>query len=456
MQRTGRRARFNALAGLAAATAMVLAACSSGSDSGSGSSSSGSSDCAAYDAYKGNDGTTVTFYTSIVDIEADRFVQAWADFEKCTGITIEYEGSKEFEAQLPVRVEGGNAPDIAIFPQPGLLQAMVATGKMVPADAKTEANVDQYYGADWKAYGTVGGKFYAAPLGANVKSFVWFSPKMFADKGYAIPQTFDELIALSNKIVADGAKPWCAGIGSGDATGWPATDWMEDMMLRVNGADVYDQWVQHKIPFNDPKVADVLAKVGSILKNPKYVNAGIGDVKSIATTTFQDGGKPIIDGKCYMHRQASFYANMLSEAGAKIVAPDDTTTEKGVSAFYFPDIKGDKPVLGGGEFVGIFRDAPEVHAVAQFLSSPEFSNLKAKQGNWFSANKGLDAANVSDPINKLSVEALQTSKVFRFDGSDAMPAAVGAGSFWKEMTAWITGKSDKAVLDAIEKSWPKS
>lgn len=439
------------------AAALVLSACGGGDgdDGAAGGGGDDSGACAAYEAYQGNDGTTVTFYTSIVDIEADRFVNAWAEFEECTGITIEYEGSKEFEAQLPVRVEGGNAPDLAVFPQPGLLKAMAETGRMVPASDEVVSNVDEYYSEDWKTYGTVDGEFYAAPLGANVKSFVWYSPKMFADAGYEVPETFDDLIALSDRIVADGKKPWCAGIGSGDATGWPATDWMEDMMLRVHGPEVYDQWVNHEIPFNDPKVLEVLEKVGSILKNPDYVNAGIGDVKSIATTEFTEGGKPIIDGECYLHRQASFYANMLSEAGATIVAPDDTTTEKGLSAFYFPDINGDRPVLGGGEFVGAFRDAPEVHAVAAFLSSPEFSNLKAKEGNWFSPNKGLDLENISDPINRLSAETLQQTEVFRFDGSDAMPAAVGAGSFWKEMTAWIAqGKADQAVLDAIEKSWP--
>jgi alpha-glucoside transport system substrate-binding protein len=450
------RGRGKALAGIAS-LALVLSACGGGGGDDTGTGDNGANgECAAYESYLGNEGTTVTFYTSIVDIEADRFVNAWAEFEECTGITIEYEGSKEFEAQLPVRVEGGNAPDLAVFPQPGLLAAMVATGRMVPAAQQTTANVDEYYGEDWKGYGTVDGTFYAAPLGANVKSFVWYSPRMFSEAGYEIPQTFDELIALSDRIVSDGnAKPWCAGIGSGDATGWPATDWMEDMMLRLHGGDVYDRWVDNSLPFNSPEVQEALEAVGSILKNPDYVNAGIGDVQSIATTAFTDGGLPIIDGECYMHRQASFYANMLSEGGATIVGPDDTTTENGVSAFYFPDINGDRPVLGGGEFVGAFRDAPEVHAVAAYLASPEFSNAKAAEGNWFSPNRGLDLENVSDPINRLSAESLQEAGLFRFDASDLMPAAVGAGSFWREMTAWIgQNKANKAVLDAIEQSWP--
>src|SRR5690606_16959367 len=202
----------------------------------------------------------------------------------------------EFEAQLPVRVKSGTPPDIAYIPQPGLLKTLVATGAVKKAPADVEAEMDKNFSEDWKAYGTVDGTFYAAPLGANVKSFVWYSPSMFEEKGYKVPETWAELIALSDKIAAENpdSKPWCAGIGSGDATGWPATDWMEDVILRTQGPEVYDQWVNHEIPFNDARVQDALSKVGQILKNPKYVNGGLGDVKTIASTTFQDAGQPIL------------------------------------------------------------------------------------------------------------------------------------------------------------------
>jgi alpha-glucoside transport system substrate-binding protein len=222
-------------------------------------------------------------------------------------------------------------------------------------------------------------------------------------------------------------------------------------MLRKYGPDVYDQWVNHEIPFNDPKVADVLAEVGKILKNDKYVNGGLGDVKSIASTQFQDAGLPILQGQCYLHRMASFYQANWPD-GTKVAEDGD------VYAFYLPPM-GDqfgKPVLGGGEFVAAFSDRPEVQAVQNFFSSAEWANLKAKEGNWISANTGLDVKNVDTAINKLSVEILQDPKaVFRFDGSDMMPAEVGAAAFWTEMTAWIANdKADKAVLDAIEKAWP--
>ncbi|GAA4352624.1 ABC transporter substrate-binding protein [Angustibacter luteus] len=431
----------------------MLTACGSNDDDSSSSASS--TDCAAYKTYGDLKGKTVSVYTSIVAPEDQQQIDSYKPFEECTGATIKYEGSKEFEAQLPVRVKGGNAPDIAIVPQPGLLKTLVATGKVKKAPDATAANADKWFGPDWKGYGTVDGTFYAAPLGANVKSYVWYSPSAFKDKGYEVPQTFADLMTLTQKITDDNGKgsAWCAGIGSGDATGWPATDWLEDMLLRTGGVDVYDQWVNHEIPFNDPKVADALAKVGGILKNPNFVNGG--DVKSIATTTFQDAGQPILDGSCWMHRQASFYAANWPE-GTK-VGPDGD-----VWAFYFPavDPAQGKPVLGGGEFITAFADRPEVQAFQTYLSSDTWANNKAKAtpaGGWVSANKGLDVNNLVSPLDKLSAQILQDPKAkFRFDGSDQMPGAVGAGTFWKGMTDWITGKSDADTLNYIENSWPKS
>jgi len=445
--------------------ALVLSACG-GRDSDGGTKSAGGkapgaskTECAGLkDVMKFGDltGKTVKVYSSIVAPEDKTQRDSYKLFTTCTGAKAVFEGSKEFEAQLVVRVKSGNPPDIAIVPQPGLLQTLVKdTGKVKPAPAAVAANTDKFWDKAWKGYGTVDGKFYAAPLGANVKSFVWYSPKLFKEKGWTVPTTWDEMTTLSDKIAASGMKPWCAGIGSGEATGWPVTDWLEDAILRDAGPDVYDQWVKHEIPFNDPKVASSLDRVGKILKDPKYVNGGIGDVKSIATTTFQDGGLPVVSGKCAMHRQASFYANFFPK-GTKV-------EENGqVFAFYLPTTNADngKPVLGAGEFTTAFSDKPEVQAFQTYLSTDVWANEKAKNtptGGWVSANTGLDTANLVSPIDKLSATIFQDPKaVFRFDGSDQMPGAVGAASFWKQMTAWITGESTKAALDKIEKSWPSS
>jgi alpha-glucoside transport system substrate-binding protein len=448
MRATIRRRSTIGVATLAVA-ALALSGCAAADDGAS------TADCTSYADYLGNEGTEVEIYTTIVSPEADLFQESFAEFEECTGITINWNGSQEFEAQLPVRVEGGTAPDLAVFPQPGLLKKMVETGKMIAASDALAASVDANYTPDWKNYGTVDGTFYAAPLGANVKSFVWYSPKTFADNGWAIPTTWEELLTLSDTIAATDVQPWCVGFGSGEATGWVGTDWMEDLMLRFQDADTYDMWVSNEMKFNDPKVAEVLAEAGKILKNPDYV----GDVASIATTTFQDGGAGIVDGSCAMHRQASFIGGILKDDyAATIVTPEDTDVEGGITTFYFPGVSADnKPALGGGEFVGAFSDRPEVQAVQLYLTSADWNNKKASLGGWFSAHLGLDTKNVADPVNAVAVSILQNATTFRFDASDLMPAAVGAGSFWKEMTAWVAeDKADADVLDAIQASWPAS
>ncbi|QNN54212.1 ABC transporter substrate-binding protein [Nocardioides mesophilus] len=445
---------------------LTLAACG-GDDSseatgktntaGGTSPGEGKAECEQLTGFGDLTGKEVNVYTSILPPEQQAHEDSYKLFTECTGAKVNYEGSAEFEAQLVVRVRSGNPPDIAYVPQPGLLNTLVTdTGKVVAPPDAVAKNVDDFFGEDWKSYGTVDGTFYAAPLGANVKSFVWYSPQTFKDNGWEIPKTWDEMIALSDKIVQEGKmKPWCAGIGSGEATGWPATDWLEDVVLRAAGPDVYDQWVNHEIPFNDPKIVDSLDKVGAILKNDDYVNGGLGDVKSIATTTFQDAGLPILKDECAMHRQASFYAANWPE-GTKVAEDGD------VFAFYLPPMSEEfgNPVLGGGEFVAAFNDEPATQALQVYLSSDVWANEKAKAtpaGGWVSANKGLEVDNLASPIDRLSAETLQDpDAVFRFDGSDQMPGAVGAGSFWKEMTAWITGQSTQDTLDGIESSWPSS
>ena len=450
------RRRIAALTGVLA-VALTATACGSSDDTDSGdTASSGSSiDCAPYTAFGDLKGKTVTVYTSITAPEDAPHQASYKPFEDCTGVEIKYEGSKEFEAQLPVRVKGGNAPDIAYVPQPGLLATLVATGAVKEAPPEVAANADKNM-PDWKQYGTVDGKFYAAALGANVKSFVWYSPQAFKDKGYEVPKTWAELLALSEKIAADNpgdeVKPWCAGIESGEATGWPATDWVEDVMLRTAGPETYDKWVKHEIPFNDPQVATALAEVGKILKNEKYVNGGFGNVKTIASTAFQDAGQPVLDGSCYMHRQASFQAANWPE-GTKI-GPDGD-----VWAFYLPAMdESTKPVLTAGELTTAFADRPEVKAFQTYLSSTEWANERAKTcgvGGCVTANKNADPALLTSALDKLSAEILtDPAAQARFDGSDLMPGAVGANSFWKGMTDWITGKDDKATLDFIEQSWP--
>ena len=436
---------------------LALAACGGGTSNNTpaadGGGASASAECADYTQYGDLKGKTVSIYTGIVTPEDTPHIESYKPFEKCTGATIKYEADKSFEAQILVRAKAGNPPDLAIVPQPGLLKQLVATGKVVEAPEQVSKNVDEFWSKDFKDYGTVDGKFYAAPLGANLKSLVWYSPAEFDEKGIEIPKTLDQLKEVSDKLAEGDRKPWCAGIASGEATGWVVTDWMEDMMLRLSGPETYDKWVNHEIPFDGPESTAALDEVGSYMKNEKYFNGGYGNIKSIASTTFQDGGLPILDGTCSLHRQASFYASNWPE-GTKVAEDGD------VFAFYLPGkTEDDKPVLGGGEFIAAFNDRPEVAAFQAYLATDTWANNKAKAsplGGWVSANTGLNADNLVSPIDKLAAETFQDDKaVFRFDGSDQMPAAIGSGAFWKQATSWITGQSTSDTVDKIEKAWPK-
>lgn len=408
-----------------------------------------SAECEPFQEWQGISGT-VDIYASIRAEEGQRMQRAWQDFTDCTDINIQYEGSGEFEAQIQVKVDGGNAPDIAFFPQPGLLARFAEDGEALPLPDKVRQRAEDGWTDDWLDYARTDGELYGTPLGANVKSLVWYSPEVFDENGYEIPQTWSEMTDLSDRMVDDGITPWCAGIESGEATGWPATDWVENVMLREHGPEVYDQWVNHEIPFDDPKVADAFERVDGILRDGDYVNGGHGGVKSIVTTSSQDAGLPILDNECGMHMQGSFYAANW---------PDGTDVSEGgeVFAFNLPPIgeDGDTPVLGGGEFTAAFTDRPEVVAVQEYLATVDYADRRAAEGAWFSAHQDLDLDGLDNPNDRYSAELLRSpDTVLRWDGSDNMPAAVGAGTFWRGMTNWINGDGTEKTLTYVEDSWP--
>ena len=450
--RIHRRGRvLTALAGVGIAT-LALAGCTGDMEEGGGDV-----DCSDYEEYGTFEDAAVTIGGTILDLEADRLVESWSDFTECTGIEIDYQGSSEFEAQIAVLAEGGNAPDIGIVPQPGLLARLAEGGWLIPASEAVEANVDEFWSEDWKTYGTYDGTFYAAPLMASIKGYVWYSPAEFEENGWEIPKTLDELTALSEEIAAAGDhKPWCVGLESGEATGWPGTDWIEDYMLRLHGPDVYDQWVTHGIPFTDPQVVEAFDAVGEYLKNDEMVNGGFGDVSTQISTAFQDAGLPIIDGECSLHHQASFYETFWNPEGGDEVT---VASDGDVFGFLLPPVNADDPlsVTGGGEFPVAFRDAEEVEAVRAYLSSDTWANNRVSLGGVISANTGVDPENASSELLVQSIEILQDPETtFRFDGSDLMPGAVGAASFWQGIVEWVGGADTQAVVDEIEASWPAS
>jgi len=435
--RTTHWRRVMAPIAVAGVAAMALAGCAESSGGTGGESGT----------------TTVNIAGGITGSEADLLNQSFDQFTKDTGIKVVYTGDKSFEGNIVTKVSGGSAPDVAIVPQPGLLQSLIATGEVKEGTDTVSSNVDEYWSEDWKKYGSADGTFYAAPMLANVKGYVWYSPSQFKEWGVEVPKTWDELLTLTKTIQEKtGQAPWCAGFASDAASGWPGTDWIEDLVLRQSGPDVYDQWVAGDVKFTDAPIKDAFDAVGTILLDPNYVNAGFGDVKSINSTAFADVAAKVADGTCALTHQASFLSsNFLT---VKNAAGETPTVEPDgdVYAFVLPGIEeGASSVEAGGEFVARFSDDPNVEKVVEFMSTPEFADARVKLGGVISANKGADASLASSQFLTDAMKLLQDpSTVARFDASDLMPATVGSGSFWKGMVNWIDGKPTDEVLSDIQ------
>lgn len=376
-----------------------------------------------------------------------------AAFAEQSGHDVRYSGSDSFEQQIMIDAEAGSAPNVSVFPQPGLAADMASRGFLTPLKAGTDDWLRENYaaGQSWVDLGT-----YADDTGADnlygffykvdVKSLVWFSPENFEDAGYEVPATMEELKALSDQIVADGGTPWCIGLGSGGATGWPATDWVEDMMLRTQSPAVYDQWVSNEMPFDAPEVVAAIEEFGAFARNDDYVAGGAG---AVATTDFRDSPKGLFSSppQCYMHRQASFIPAFF---------PEGTSVGEDADFFYFPAYAEKdlgSPVLGAGTLWAITNENEAAHELIAFLQTPEAHEIWMGLGGFLTPHKGVDASAFADPTLGKMNEILLGATTFRFDASDLMPGGVGAGSFWTGMVDYAGGKDAGEVASGIQTSW---
>lgn len=413
-------------------------------------------------------GLPVDIQTQWIGGEGANFAASLADFMAATGITVNIEGvGSSHETVLKTRIDGNSPPDLAMLAQPSAVNAYGDAGKLI--DMATFMPVDKINKEHPATINllTEGSKIWGIPYKVDVKSVVWYPIKAFKAAGYDVPKTWDDLIALSDKIVAAGSHPWCIGMEAGTATGWQATDWLEEVMLKTAGIDKYNQWITHDLKFNSPEVTTAMNDIGKIFFTNGYVDGGVTAITATHQTDPMDPMFPK-DGNwtgftpgCWMQKQATWYGPDFFpdvKAGAKT---SQFILGQDIGLFYFPTIDPAQgtPAEGSGDTLMMMKDRPEVRALAEFLSTPEGTENWIRAGSAISANQTTPADWYAGSY-KLQVAADIVNKAtsFGFDASDLMPAAVGAGSEWSGLTSWINGggsnPTTEATLQAIDDSWP--
>ena len=393
-------------------------------------------------------GSTVTVMGIIIGEQQKKLEKALAPFEQETGIDVIYEGTDAFATLLPIRVDAGNPPDIAMFAQPGLLTDLAREGQLVPLE--TFMDIEKFseaYSQDWIDMATIDGTLYGIWYRALLKSMVWYSPAAFESRGYEIPKTWDELLALTAQIVADGGVPWCLGMESGDATGWVGTDWVENIMLRIAGSSGYDQWITNEIPFDHPSVKAAFEKFGEIVLNPNYV---VGGTVGVISTPFGDSPLLLFDDPpgCYLHVQSSIITSFF---------PGDIVVGEDVDFFPLPGIQAEfgLPILVSGDIFAVLNNTSEARALMEYLATPKPHEIWASLGGYLSPHNQVNLDAYIDEVAKRQAETILDAETVRFDGSDMMPGTVGTGTFWTGVTDYVGGADLDAVLSDIQASWPK-
>lgn len=434
--------KITTLVAVSAVAGLALTGCSGSSGGGSAGSN------------------TVTVSGAFTGAQATAFQADLTTWAKKQGITVKYNGSNSFQTGIVTQVKGGQAPDLAIFPQPGVLKSLISGG-MVPLDDLMDVkSVTSDEAAGIPDIAKVNGKTYGLPYSINVKSLVWYNPAAFKAAGYTVPTTDAELTALQSKIISSGAGyPWCAGIASQGSNGWPMTDWLEQYVLEYGGLTKYNDWITHKVKFDSPLVKQAAAKVQSLLFADGAVNGGgkamaSTDYGAAGNNLFVTGGKA--KGQCFMMRQGTFITGFFPADIQAQIAKGDTSN---VNAFTLPTATDatTSGTLGGGDLVAAFKNTPQIKKVASYLVGKEFgTNGYSKQWSaYLSAHSDFPTASYDSPFQKIAQETVSNSKVFGFDASDQMPGAVGAGTEWTNLTQWTAGQESlDDALKAIDASWP--
>ncbi|CAN5322422.1 ABC transporter substrate-binding protein [soil metagenome] len=373
-------------------------------------------------------------------------------------ITVLTESVTDIRSAIQLGAAGGTLPDLVISANAAGVREDITSGLTRPM-ALDRGELEALLVPGALHLMTVDGQLHGLPLRVNVKSVVYYNRPIFAERGYAVPGTWEEMLQLTSDIAADGTvAPWCIGIESASATGWVATDWVEDVVLRTVGTEGYDRWVAGELPFDSPQVRGAIEQaMVPIWTDEAAVHGGRA---AIATTSFQDAGLGVLggaDAQCVLHRQAPFIELFIQDA--------DPTAAAGVDfdAFLLPaiDPAAGTPVVGSQDTLVQYRDGEAVDAVVAWLATPEAARHWAGVGNFVSPHLSLHGGDYADERDARSAALLAQATVFRLDASDLMPGSVGGtdgpGTFWTEMTRWISGEVELATaLQAIDQRFSEA
>ena len=378
------------------------------------------------------DESTVTVFGPYVGADADRFAEVIADFESSTGIDVAYTGSVDFVSDLRQRALGNQQPDVAMVPQPGVVDTLVDDEVLEPLEVDTVRAVREGFG-DTALEATPWNLRFAVPYRSNVKSLVWYRPDVFAENGWEVPQTLDELNSLANDIDAgDTMVPWCFSVFAGSSTGWPATVWIEDLVLRRAGVDVYEQWAQGELSWQAREIHDAFEEFRELVVDNER---SAGGLRSVLQTEVSSAGDPLFADTpgCAMYKQASFAEDWFP--GGTTVGPDAD-----VDYFVLPtEAKDETSLVTAGDAAVAFADRPNVNRFMAFLASADGGRAWADEGGFISRRTDVDLDQYYDDADAGVAALLQTRTTARFDASDMLPAAVGSDLLWSQITDWLNG-----------------
>jgi alpha-glucoside transport system substrate-binding protein len=384
-------------------------------------------------------GGSVSMLGVLGGAELEAFQGVLEPFETATGIDVEYESTRDIAAVLQTRVDGGNPPDVATNPGVGQMLGFARAGELV--DLGAFLDVDTLAGQyDEALLGgvTVDNQLIGIYTAVNLEGLIWYNPATY--DGPTEPGSFAELEQWAKGVADSGTTPWCIGLESGAASGWPGVVWITELMLRGAGPDAYTAWWQGDLPWTSPEVREAFDTFGAIATDPAMVTGG---PTAVLATAFANGGDAMFADppQCFLHHQASFYGGI---ATANFPELEPIT---GIAAFPFPDIDPDHPGLRqvSGEVLGMFNDTPQSRALVSYLASPEAQTLMAETGNWLSANKAVPPDAYPSPFTKQAAEIVQAAEGVYYDGSSLMPTEMNA-AFTSAILDYV---ADPDSLDAI-------